>query len=361
MRILQVINSLKTGGAEKLIIDSVPFYQKKGLDVDVLLLNDNPSDFRHILEQKTRGNVFGLTKYSVYNPFLIFKIIPFLNNYNVIHVHLFPALYWVVLATSLSNSKTKVIYTEHNTHNRRRNKSLFKIIDKIIYKKLSRIITISDEVDYRIKDHLKFDNMSRFQLINNGVDISKFANSKPLSKSIFFTNDDYLLIQVSSFREQKDQPTLIKAMKFLPENVKLLLVGEGSLKALNEKLSEELGLSNRIKFLGNRNDIPELLKTVDIVILSSYHEGMSLSSIEGMAVKPFIASNVPGLKEVVGGYGLLFDQGDSKGLAEKVMSLISNQKYYNEISDKCADRAKEFDLDKMTDQYVDVYSSICNL
>ena len=77
-----------------------------------------------------------------------------------------------------------------------------------------------------------------------------------------------------------------------------------------------------------------------------------------MAVKPFIASNVPGLKEVVGGYGLLFDQGDSKGLAEKIMSLISNQKYYNEISDKCADRAKEFDLDKMTDQYVDVYSSI---
>ena len=350
MRVLQVINSLNTGGAEKLIIDCVPLYQKKGLDVDVLLLNDKPSAFRHLLEQKSTGKVFGLSKHTVYNPILIFKIIPFLN--------LFPALYWVILAKWFSCSITKIIYTEHSTHNRRRDTSLFKWIDRIIYKELNRIITIANEVDYNIKDHLKYKDLSKFQLINNGVDINKFTIAKPLSKNIFFSKDDYILIQVSSFREQKDQPTLIKAMEFLPENIKLLLVGEGPLKVLSEQITEELGLTDRIKFLGIRNDIPELLKTADIVILSSHHEGLSLSSIEGMSVKPFIASNVPGLKEIVSGYGLLFDQGDCKGLADKVLLLINDAKYYNEIAKKCAERAKEFDIDSMVDQYVNVYKSV---
>src|SRR5690606_8114943 len=152
-----------------------------------------------------------------------------LKQYDVVHVHLFPALYWVVLAKWISFSKTKIVYTEHNTSNKRRNHFILKWIDRIIYKGISKIVTIADEVDGNIKAHLKF-REDKFMLIYNGVDIEKYATAKSLNKNTFFSEDDFLLIQVSSFREQKDQPTLVKTLNNLPENIKLLLVGDGHLR-----------------------------------------------------------------------------------------------------------------------------------
>ena len=110
---------------------------------------------------------------------------------------------------------------------------------------------------------------------------------------------------VARFSEQKDQPTLIKAIKELPENVHLLLIGEGTLKQKNENLAKEIGVSDKVHFLGFRNDVERILKTVDIVVLSSNWEGFGLAAAEGMAAgKPVIASKVEGLREIVDGYGL---------------------------------------------------------
>lgn len=359
MKVLQIITSLSTGGAEKLITDTVPLYQQKGIEMDVLSLKKIKTPFWKQLNEKSKGNVNGLTAGSVYNPLLILKIIPYLKNYDVIHVHLFPALYWVVLAKWFSLSKTKIIYTEHNTNNKRRDNKFFKAIDRFIYKGIAKIVTIANEVDKNIKDHLGFDK-SKFELIQNGVDILRYANAQPLSKTNFFSKEDYILIQVSSFREQKDQLTLIKSLKHLPDNIKLLLVGDGHLKTNCEKLVTDLNLQNTVKFLGIRTDIPELLKTADIVVLSSIYEGLSLSSIEGMASKPFIASNVPGLREIVKDYGLLFQQGNSKELADIVLRLYNDKEYYDEVADKCLNRAKEFDIDKMVNSYINVYKNVLN-
>lgn len=363
MKILQIITSLNTGGAEKLLIESVPLYQQKGIETDVLILKDNQTHFRTALENNSRGKVITLSKGSVYNPVLIFKIIPYLKQYDVVHVHLFPALYWVVLAKWISFSKTKIVYTEHNTNNKRRNHFILKWIDRIIYKGISKIVTIADEVDGNIKAHLKF-REDKFMLIYNGVDIEKYATAKSLNKNTFFSEDDFLLIQVSSFREQKDQPTLVKTLNNLPENIKLLLVGDGHLRKDCEQLVHKLKLQNRVKFLGIRTDIPELLKTADVVVLSSFYEGLSLSSIEGMASKPFVASDVPGLREIVKNHGLLFKQGDSKELANHILKLYEDKEYYDKIAVRCLERAKEFDIQKMVDRYIEVYKKSfnqCNL
>ena len=84
-------------------------------------------------------------------------------------------------------------------------------------------------------------------------------------------------------------------MQLLPLEVKLVLAGEGVLKKKCQDLVETLKLKERVVFLGLRMDIPQLLKTADVVVLSSKYEGLSLSSIEGLAAgKPFVASDVPG-------------------------------------------------------------------
>ena len=358
MKRLMVINNLATGGAEKLLLESIPKYKVQGVIVDLLLLNGKSYPFLDELREISDCKVISLGEGSVYNPALIFRLTKHLKNYDIVHTHLFPSLYWVVFASWLSFSKVKLVYTEHSTSNRRRNKLILKMLDRIIYSGVDKIITIADEVDFNLKKHLRTKE-SKFILINNGIDLKKFEEAIPYEKSKFFRPLDTILIQVSSFREQKDQATLIRSIAILPENFKLLLVGDGPLKNDLETLVATLKLENRVKFLGIRNDIPRLLKTADASVLSSFHEGLSLSSIEGMAVgKPFIASNVPGLREIVDGYGLLFKKGDELDLANTLKNLFQDKKRYEEISKSCYSRAQDFSIEKMINKHIELYKNL---
>ena len=106
-------------------------------------------------------------------------------------------------------------------------------------------------------------------------------------------------------------------------------------------------------------DVPQLLKTADIVVLSSKFEGMSLSSIEGMASgKPFIASDVPGLSEIVKGAGILFPLGDEKKLAAEILRLANDSAYYGKIATQCFNRAKEFDISNMVNKHIALYQEL---
>lgn len=356
MKLLQIITSLSTGGAEKLVVETTQIYQEIGIETDVVALKNTRTDFWNILSNKSKGKIIGLTSFSVYSPLIIFKIIPYLKKYDVVHVHLFPTLYWVVIAKYISFSKIKVVYTEHSTDNRRRYNIMFKILDRIVYKLVNEIVSISSKVEENLKKHLNTKTSERFSKISNGIDISVYANASAYKKSEFFSDDSFILIQVSSFRQPKDQKTIIKSLQYLPENIKLLLVGDGPLKKQHVDFVINLGLQHRVKFLGLRFDIPELLQTADVVVLSSYHEGLSLSSIEGMACKPFVASDVPGLTEVVSNYGLLFERGNAKQLAENILALYNDEDYYKLIADKCFERAKEFDIKKMIEGYIRLYN-----
>ena len=220
MKVLQVINSLNTGGAEKLLVDSISIYQKNQIEMDVLLLKKTNTFIYEKLKIESKGEKFYLTNYSLYNPLLIFKIIPFLKKYDLIHIHLFPALYWVVLAKLISLSNVKLIFTEHSTLNRRRNYMLFKGLDKIIYSFLNSIVCITIATEKNLKKHLGYNINS--QVIYNGIQLNDFEKA---SNSLNFFNemDSIVLVQVSSFREQKDQETLIKSLKLLPEKYKLFI------------------------------------------------------------------------------------------------------------------------------------------
>ncbi len=148
-------------------------------------------------------------------------------------------------------------------------------------------------------------------------------------------------------------------MVHLPASIKLVLVGEGILKNDCESIAKELELQERVFFIGLRMDVPQLLKSADIVVLSSHYEGLSLSSIEGMAAgKPFVASNVPGLKEVVQGAGILFPVGDDVQLAVEISKLLEDKIHYTIIATACKQRAAEYNIDKMVDQHIKLYQSV---
>ncbi len=365
MKILQVINTLDTGGAEKLLLETIPLFNRKGIQMDVLVFERKEGVCLHKLLELNCCTIYSLNSKSLYSPLNVFKIVKYLKRYDLLHVHLFPAQYWVILAKIISFSKIKLVFTEHSTFNRRRQIFFFRWVDKLIYNKYDKIICISNGVKNELINVFKMP-LNSLITIENGIDINKFENAIELNNSDIhelISDNDKLLVQVSKFRPEKDQATVIKCMIHLPEHFKLLLVGEGSLINESKMLVDELGLNSRVFFLGNRNDVERILKTTDLSILSSHWEGFGLVAVEGMAAgKPVIASNVAGLSEVVAGAGLLFEKGNSLELANKIKSLLlaDNLDDYYKISNKCKIRAKQFDVNIMIGKSVSLYNDLVN-
>ncbi|WP_318344727.1 glycosyltransferase [Flagellimonas baculiformis] len=364
MRILHIANSLHTGGAEKLLLETIPrLNQEKDMTVDLLLLCGDNQPFLSLIRSLNANRTFCLSKNRIYDPFFIFKILPYLKKYDIVHVHLFPSLYWAGIAKFLSFSKVKMVYTEHNTTNRRRKNIVFKYLDRLVYANFRKIITISPDVDKNIKIHLGAKNDSeKFVLIPNGVNIEAINSAIPIPKSKIspiLADRSKVILQVSSFTPQKDQKTVIKALQLLPENYFCCFVGDGPTRDECRNLVNELGLNDRVIFLGIRTDVYQLLKSVDFIVLSSHFEGLSLACIEGMASgKPFIASNVPGLGNIVMDAGLLFPEGDSQLLAEAIKNLEEDTELNQTVVQNCQKRAMEYDIGAMVAKTIDLYGTI---
>lgn len=96
-----------------------------------------------------------------------------------------------------------------------------------------------------------------------------------------------------------------------------------------------------------------------MVVMSSHIEGFGLAAVEGMSVgKPFIASDVDGLNDVIRGAGLLFRHGDDKQLAELITTLINDKELYNKVANQCLERAKQYDISGMVEGYMKVYKEL---
>lgn len=361
MRILNIINSMSTGGAEKLLVESLPLYLEKGVNVDLLLLNGKETPFYLDIKKQGKNRILSLSKGSVYNPLNIFRMISHIKNYDIIHVHLFPCLYFVYFAKVLALSEVKIVFTEHSTSNRRFRSKIAGFLDRHVYRNYDMIICITDVVKKAVLNHVGIAD-NKISVIGNGVDLMRIKNAESISRkqiSDSIKEDDFILLQVSSFQFPKDQQTLIRALVELPEKVKLILVGEGSLKESCIETVASLKLSNRVFFLGFRSDIPQLLKTANIVVLSSEYEGLSLSCIEGMASgRPFLASDVPGLNDIVGGAGLLFPFGDNVFFAKLVNNLMCDDELYSSVASKCLERASLYDINSMINSNLKLYSSL---
>lgn len=355
MKILQVITSLKMGGAEKLIVDMVPKYRQRGFDVDVLLFDGIETPFKKQLE-KEGIRIFELGRGSVYKLQNIWKLIPFFSKYDIVHTHnTAPQLYAAIASLF---KKVILCTTEHSTYNRRRNLSWYRPIDRWMYSRYKEVISISPATTENLNKYVKIS--CPVDTVFNGIDVLKFKEAKAVArKEIRCAEDAFLLMMVAGFRYQKDQDTIIRALSYLPENVQLCLVGDGERRSECEALVHRLNLSSRVSFTGIRTDIPNLLKAADVIVMSSHLEGFGLAAVEGMAAgKPVVASDVVGLGDIVKNYGCVFSKGSEEELSEIIIRLMNDSDFYESVSRRCFNRAFNYDISKTVDRYIHIYERL---
>ena len=355
MKILQVINRCSVANGAAMVIQSmVPTLIASGHQVDILGLVDvTPSFADRFIEMGCGYRVLMNEGKSLYSPSLLCKLARVMKDYDVVHAHLFPSFYWVALVKVFCGYKGRLVFTEHSTQNNRQ-KTIFRLIERFIYRRYDNIVAISDAVALNLNAHLKRDY--GVTVINNGIDIASFELQEPVSRQeLGVPTDAVMLTQVARFGPEKDQMTVLRVLKDLPQSYHAVFVGGGSLLERHREAAAELGISDRVHFLGIRRDVAAILKASDIVVMSSHFEGFGLTAVEGMAAgKPVVASDVPGLREVVKGAGILFN--DEKSLAESVVALSTDNILYEDTVEKCRERALEYSAEKMADKYLSVYS-----
>ena len=168
--------------------------------------------------------------------------------------------------------------------------------------------------------------------VPNGVDTERFRQVKPETReavrSSIGVNDSFVWLAVGRFEVAKDYPNMLHAFAQVCQrdsSAVLLLVGHGSLQQETESLAQSQGLGDRIRFLGVRSDVPEVMAAADGYVMSSAWEGMPIALLEaGAAGLPIVATRVGGNHEVVrdGESGFLVPPRDAEALGQAMLRLM---------------------------------------
>jgi glycosyltransferase involved in cell wall biosynthesis len=354
MRVLQVIDSLAMGGAEVLLKDMTPLFRIRQIECDVVALRQTSSSLEYSL------HAAGVSLYftgvdGLYSPRHIFPLAKLMQRYDIVHAHLFPAQLWAAFATFRLKPRVPLVITEHSPWNRRR-RPWMRPLDTWAYSRYERIACISEITE---EDLVRWCPCvaARTTLVPNGIPLEVFERSQAIELPMV-PRDVPRLVFVGRFEPQKDQSTILRALVRVPD-AHLLLVGDGPLRAEMEAVARLLGIAERVTFLGWRSDIPGILKASDIYIHSTNFDGFGIAACEAMAAGlPVLASNVPGLAQLVEGAGLLFPVGDDEVLAQQIAALIASPARRRQMCEDGRLRAKEFSIERTVDGYIDMYRSV---
>lgn len=225
-----------------------------------------------------------------------------------------------------------------------------------------RYIAVSEAVARQLRDTFRLP-AGKVNLVHNSVPFGQFATSPGRSPDVRVNGESRgpVVLTVARLDKQKGHRYLLEAAAFVP-GAFFVLAGDGPERVTLEEQARRLRLDGRVKFLGHRHDIAELLSACDLFVLPSLYEGLPLSILEAMASgKPVVATAVSGNPEAVlnGETGLLVPPGDPTSLAKAINSLLADPDLARQLGVSGAERARrEFSAATMVQRVSTIYEEV---
>ena len=236
-------------------------------------------------------------------------------------------------------------------------------VTKFAIEQSDAVTTVSEFLRTRTID--TFNLSKEISVIPNFVDPRRF---KPLGvpgrRNIFAAPDEKIVLHASNFRPVKRIDTVMKVVASVAGSIplRLVLMGDGPEIPLAEKLALELGIQDRVIFLGGNESVDEIFPVADIFLLPSNHEGFGLAALEAMSCGvPVIGTSVGGMGEFIEGgeNGFLFDPEDVDGMVRTARDLLRDDALRLSVGRNARCTAKEsFNIEKIVMQYIEVYRSL---
>ena len=354
--------NLQGGGAEKVMVNLANAFSTRGTTVDFVL---GKAEGPNLEKLYPAINVVDLGTSNVFG--WLEPMIRYLKRSKprIVLSGLHHANLTTIMAKNLSGVDSQIIVTVHGQlsqdvgNSRKKLAKAIPFLVQKLYPKTNRIICVSQGVAdelinrYGLPEH-------KIQVIYNPVltdDIFEKAE-EPIDHPWFQLDQPPVILGVGRLAPQKNFETLIKAFSLVRKKVeaKLVILGEGPERGKLESLVEELGLNDDVRMPGFVESPYKYMKHSNVFVLSSRWEGFGNVIVEALALGvPVVSTDCPsGPAEILenGKWGRLVPVGDPKALAEAILEAMNDER------GKGIERAKEFTLEKIASQYLELVQSI---
>ncbi len=313
---------------------------------------------------------YPLFQFQPYELALSSKMVEVVEMYNleILHVHYaIPHAYAAYMAKQMLKEKgidIKVVTTLHGT-------DITLVGSHPNYKTAVEFSINNSDVVTTVSESLKNETLRLFNttkdihVIYNFIDFEKYPkiSSNECQRDTIASENERIITHISNLRPVKRAHDVIdifyKIQKEVPS--KLLLVGEGPDRELIECQVKDLGILDRVLFLGNSNEVSKLLCYSDLFLLPSETESFGLVALEAMAARtPVISTNSGGLPEVNehGVTGFLSNIGDTNDMAKNGIYILENSERLKKFKAQAFEQAKKFSLQNILPSYKDVYREV---
>lgn len=362
MHITMILASLYGGGAERSAINLATGFAARGIHVEILLLQDEGAMFDQLPDainvtvyhhSRVLNALFDLKTY--FNNNHPDAVISFLNQTNLV----------VLLAHSLANSTVPVIPTVRSnlTINRRDSlkERIIIFLSRFVFSRAARIIGVSDGVSDSVRQHITSHNV---ETIYNPTNIHNIIQKmqQPIPHVWLQSKEKPVIIAAGRLVPAKGFDVLITALAYLRDKLpaRLIILGEGPLRAELEAMISQLDLNNDIQLPGYTDNPYAFFRYADVFVLSSRYEGLPNALIEAMVCStPVVATDCEsGPREILvnGKFGPLVPVDNAEALADAIYQTLSTPPN----RDKIKARAMDFSIERSVDHFLRVIEAVCH-
>jgi glycosyltransferase involved in cell wall biosynthesis len=368
MKVIHILHSLKFSGAEIMYVDAAPFFQEKGCELMVMAtandLGEYSVNFKNsgyfVLHKPMPRLIQFFSRLLYYKSIIqLFKI----NKFDVVHIHSFRAMWGFAFCAWLTN--TRSVYTFHSVFPTHFYSYPYHVLCRWSAKHFfgCKFQTISDTVsDHEAKLYCNTTKKIYNWYGNKRYFAASFEEKNRVRSKLGIAFDDFVLISVGGCSDNKRHSDIIKALQIVTEkipNIIYLHLGKGETESEEKELAKSLGISERIIFCNNQQDVRKYLIASDIYLMTSKYEGISITTIEAMACGiPAILYNVQGLRDfnVEGEISMIIKE-DYYLLANSIIELFYDKIPMNNMAIRAKNFVeRKFNLEKNADQIFELYN-----
>ncbi len=360
IKILYIVPSLNSGGAERFLLDLISNLDKNIFEVYLLLFKEKGFFYQEAIDNNL--NVFSLNKKRKIDLINFYKIYKYIKKIkpDIVHTQLGGDIYGKIAAKIAF--VPIIVSTEQNVLVN--DKKLIIFFKKISSKFSNKIIAISSAVKRDIINIYKFPE-SKIELIFNGINLNKFSSDIQENKKN--NSNEVIIGSIGRLSKQKNYSLLIRALSsFKDKNFKLLIAGEGELRHELEREINFYNLQSKISLLGEINNVKSFFSELDFFVLPSKWEGLGIVLLEaGLSSLPILASATGGILDVIDDKktGILFENDNLEDLKEK-LNYFFDQKNKEELLSMGINLKKfistNFDIKVISEKYQKIYLDLFN-
>lgn len=319
---------------------------------------------------EVRIEEYPLFQYQPYELALSSKLVKVVKKHqlDILHVHYaIPHAYAAYMAKMMLKEQgidIKVVTTLHGT-------DITLVGSHPTYQTAVEFSINNSDVVTTVSQSLKDDTLRLFdikkeiQVVYNFIDTLKFEREqqKECKRNALANPNERILTHVSNFRPVKRTEDVVRIFDLVQQSVpsKLLMVGDGPERVHAEKLAKDLGIKDKVIFLGNSIELNKILCYSDVFLLPSESESFGLAALEAMAAETaVISTNTGGLPEVNthGKTGFLSNVGDVKDMANNALNILESDENLTMFKKNAKEHTHQFSLDSILPIYEEIYNSV---